>query len=280
MAIVFKVKPWYKKGAKAVSFSDGTDAEIAAILQAYYNNEITWAEMGWQVGDTRLIHLNAMQAPSPNSSNTWAAQDITIVIVAHDHTKLASAINGHTKACITVQTRECLNNNASDWGESGHIYVNGDSSYDTTFKKWSSLYMRTYLNNTVLGAIPSGDFKSAIKQSKHYRHTTYNGTASEEVTDTLFLPSYPEVFGTASNNYYTVTNPVEGTQLDYYTTASNRIKYGNNNGVSNEKTQNWWLGSACAYYASSRGYYWFMVYNGATYYPGNRSVGLAPAFAM
>jgi hypothetical protein len=81
----------------------------------------------------------------------------------------------------------------------------------------------------VLGAIPSGNFKSAIKQSKHYRHTAYNTSTSEEVTDTLFLPSYPEIFGTASYSNYTPTSPVEGTQFKYYETQSNRIKYGNNN---------------------------------------------------
>ena len=159
------------KNLTIVSFTSGTDSEIKAMLDAYYANELAWEDMGWEVGNTRKIHLNAMTAPNPNSSNTWAAQDITVVIVAHDHTDLATSINGHTKACITVQTRECINNGSGNDGTNG-IYVNGDSSYDTTFTKWLNLYMRTYMNNTVLGAIPSGDFKSSIKASKHYRLTT------------------------------------------------------------------------------------------------------------
>ena len=267
---------------KIVTFADGTDAEIAAMLDAYYNDQITWQDMGWAVGNTRKIHLNSMSAPNPNSSNTWAAQDITLVIVDHEHTDLATAINGHTKACITVQTREVLNNNTSGYNQAGHIYVNGDSAYDTTFTKWSNLYMRTYLNDKVLGAIPSGAFKSAIKPSKHYRHTTYNGSVSEEVTDTLFLPSYPEIFGTASYNYYVTTNPTEGTQFKYYQTASNRIKYGNNNGASNGTAQYWWQGSASSRYNSSIGYYWCDVDSGGTAGNscGNRALGLAPAFAM
>lgn len=275
MAIVFKVKPWYKsKGAKVVPFSTGTDAEIAAMLQAYYNNELTWEEMGWQVGDTRLIHFDAMQQPNPSSSSITAAQDITIVIVAHDHTPLASAINGHSKACITVQTREIMNG--------AFIYINGNSSYDMSFTKWSNLYMRTYINNTVLGAIPSGDFKSAIKQSKHYRHTTYNGVTSEEVTDTLFLPSFPEIFGTATYAYYLPTNPVEGTQFDYYATASNRIKYVNNNGVPSTSAQYWWQGSASSFYDTSDKYCWCRVKNNGefSFGDGTSNGGLAPAWAM
>ena len=276
MAIVFKVKPWYKKkgGLSIVPFSTGTDAQIAAMLDAYYNNEITWQEMGWQVGDTRLIHFDAMQQPNPSSSSITAAQDITIVIVAHDHTPLATPINGHSNACITVQTRETMS------GVS--MFINGNSSYDTSFTKWSNLYMRTYINNTVLGAIPSGDFKSAIKQSKHYRHTTYNSVTSEEVTDTLFLPSYPEIFGTASYSNYAVTNPVEGTQFNYYVTASNRIKYVNNNGVPSTSAQYWWQGSASSFYDRNDRYCWCWVNrNGeSSFANGTSSGGLAPAWAM
>jgi len=263
-------------------FATATDAQIAEALQKHYLDEVDLSQAeGWEVGATRLIHLNAMQAPNPQSSNTWAAQDITIVIVDHDHTDLATAINGHNKACITVQTREVMNNCQAAYNDAGHIYVNGDSSYDMTFTKWSNLYMRTYLNNIVLNAFPS-TFKSAIKDSKHYRHTNYNTADSEEVTDTLFLPSYPEIFGTVSYSNYVATNPVEGTQFEYYQTSTNRIKYGNNNGSSNSVAQYWWNGSASSYYDSSYGYIWCRVGTdgaaGANY--GNSARGLAPAWAM
>ena len=284
-----KAVPLFEKGLEIVSFANGTDEQIAAMLDAYYNDKITWEDMGWNVGDTRLIHLNQMQAPNPNSSNTWAAQDIMVVIVAHDHTNLATAINGHTKACITVQTRECMNNNSQQYNKAGHIYVNGDSSYDMTFTKWSNLYMRIYMNSTVLAAFSystgkgSGtSFKDLIKPTTHYRHDTYNGSTSELVTDTLFLPSYPEIFGTAAYTYYVATNPVEGTQLSYYTTAANRIKYGNNNGASNNVAQYWWKGSASSYYHSGTGYHWCFVTDdgGPSVAAGDFTIGLAPAFAM
>lgn len=264
---------------KIVSFTTGTDEEIAAMLDAYYNDKITWEDMGWAVGDTRLIHLNAFNAPSPNSSSTWAAQDITVVIIDHDHTTLETPINGHTKACITVQTREMLSGTSA--GSAGTIYIDGSSSKDTYFTKWGyPLYMRTYLNDKVWGAFPS-TFKASIKPSTHYRHTTYSGTASEQVTDNLFLPSYPEIYGTTSYSYYTRTDPVEGTQFAYYQTASNKIKYSNNNGSGNY-TKSWWTGSASSYYSSSYGYYWCIVdVDGSTYYNrGSNAAGLAPAFAM
>lgn len=261
-----------------VPFATGTDEQINTMLDAYYADKLTWAEMGWNIGDTRVIHLNAMKGPAPYYEN-WAAQNITVVIVAHDHTDLAEPINGHTKACITVQTRETLSGIRA--GTEGKIYITGDTSYDMTFTKWSNLYMRTYINSTVFNAFPS-TLKPIIKPSSHYRHTTYNGTASEQVTDTLFLPSYPEVFGTASYDYYVATNPVEGTQFDYYTTSSNRTKWVNNNGLKSSYNSDWWEGSVSSYYHSYFGYSWCRVkYDTTTAYSdGTYFNGLAPAFTM
>lgn len=266
-----------------VSFASGTDAQIKAMIDAYYNDEITWEQMGWAVGNTRTIHLNSMTAPNPNSGNTWAAQDITIVIVAHNHHDLSTPINGHTKACITVQTREVLNNCTDQYGSIYHMYLNGDAEKDTVFTKWANLYIRTYLNNTVLNAIPSGDFKSCIKPSKHYRHTASDTSAAEQVIDTLFLPSYPEVFGNAAPDYnnYVVTSPAEGTQLSYYATSANRIKYGNNDGVSNNVSQCWWLGSPDSRH-DVNGYIWLgVLYDGtlnASY--GTFAAAVAPVWCM
>jgi len=254
--------------------------------------------MGWEVGNTRKWHLNAMQAPNPNSSNTWAAQDITIVITGHEKEDLEMPINGHTKACISVQCRECMNNGSGSDGTNG-IYVNGDSSYDTTFTKWLNLYMRTYLNDTVYGAMPSGDFKSAIKTAKHNRLTT-NGNdpmtanttdgsktvrTTEVVTDKVFLYSYTQIYGNTRYFYYlggAIPNSEEGEQLDYFKTASNRVKNGNNNGSPSGTAWIWWMGSPSSLYSSSGGYYWCRVYTGgsADISGGGVAIGLAPAFVM
>ena len=264
-----------------VPFSTGTDEQIKTMLDAYYANKLTWSEMGWAIGDTRTISLAQMSCPNPNSSSSLSATNITVVIVDHDHTDLATPINGHTKACITVNFRECIGSLGSWNGRDGSIYINGDSSKDTTFTKWSNLYMRTYLNSTVLGAM-SSTFKAGIKPSTHYRHTTYSGNTSEQVTDNLFLPSYPEIYGTASFDYYVATNPTEGTQFAYYQTTSNRIKYGNNNGSPNSTAAYWWMGSASSGWNSSSGYYWCRVNTdrSADRDSGVIALGLAPAFVM
>ena len=277
-----------------VPFESGSDEQIAAMLEAYYNNELSWEDMPWSVGDTRKIHLNAMTAPNPNSSVTLPELDITVVIIDHEHTDLPYPKRGRDKACITLQTREVLHSYNSKSAQRLYrsIYINGSDTYITSFQQWDQLYMRTYLNDKVFGAFPEGAFKSAIKLSKHYRHISYgaysdpNKTQSEEIHDHLFLPSYPEIYGTAANDKYQSTSPVEGTQFEYFKTAANRIKYWNNNGEPDTGTYIWWTGSTATAYQSASsspaGYSWFSVrVDGDPDYLFGRSYsGLAPAFAM
>ena len=255
------------------SFAEATDFELACILNLYYNDLITWEDIGWKVGDTRLIHLDEMQAPPSNSSVvTWIEQDITIVIVDHEHTDLATPINGHTKACITVQTREILS--GSDADVEGWAFINGNKGYNMTFTKWSNLYIRTYLNSTILEAF-SSSFKTMIKPSVHYRHTNYNTTEAELVTDTLFLPSTAEL-----NTLVNPTVPTEGSAFEYYKNDNNRMKCVNNNGNPGGM-HNWWTGTPSSVYNSSTGYNWHFVGTmGDIDYIYNYALGLVPAWAM
>ena len=280
---------------EVVTFSAGTDEQIKAMLDAHYNGEIDIADY-WAVGDTRKIHLNAITLNDGGSRN-WAAQDITIVITAMKHHDLATPINGVTKAAITCQTRECINNNSAAYNENGHISWDMTRAYVTDNSKvhWTGIAMRTWANGDFYNtAMPTGT-KNIIKPIKHNvlstrgcSGTTSNGTAvktTEEVTDKIFLPTYPEIYGNTAFNYYlSNSTPAgeEGTQWDYYKTSSNRIKYGNNGGAKNSTAQYWWMGSPSTAWYSSFGGYWCRVRSDGTAnnITGNNALGFAPAFAM
>ncbi len=92
-----------KKPLKIVMFADGTDEEIGAMLEAHYNGIINIGDY-WKVGDTRAIHLNAMNATTGGEAH--AAQNITMVIIGIEHDNLVTPINGKTKAAITLQCKE------------------------------------------------------------------------------------------------------------------------------------------------------------------------------
>ena len=51
---------------KIVTFQEGTDNEIKAMLNAHYAGDIN-IEDYWHVGDTRKIHLNGIASPNTNS---------------------------------------------------------------------------------------------------------------------------------------------------------------------------------------------------------------------
>lgn len=210
---------------------------------------------------------------------------------------LATPINGITKAAITCQTRECVNNLTAASNTNGHISwdMTRAEVTDNTKVHWSGIALRTFCNGDFLTtAMPTG-IRNMIKPVSRTVLKTrgYSGAGSdstvdkttETVTDSIFLPTYPEIFGNTAYDYYmSKTTPAgeEGTQWKYYETASNRIKYGNNNGAPNSKAQYWWNGSPSTLYAFSDGYYWCRVDTdgSAGNSIGNYADGFAPAFAL
>lgn len=63
---------------KIVTFADGTDAEIAKMIEAHYAGKINIGDY-WAVGDKRTIHHNAMAATSVSESHK--ANDYAYVII-------------------------------------------------------------------------------------------------------------------------------------------------------------------------------------------------------
>lgn len=269
--------------------ADATLDEIGEMIDAGYNDPDFDITDYWAVGNPMTVDVAQMTNPNTGVSGTspWPAQKLTFVVTAFNHHTLATPINGKTKALITMQARECLNKPGTNWNKPNlGAYVNGNSDYDMTFTKWSQLPLRTWLNGTFLNALPA-KLKSMIKPIKH-NMLNNNGASSkttESVTDSVFLPTYPEVFGNTAWSYYlNNVTPAgeEGTQWPYYATASNRIKYGNNNGASDGSACYWWEGSPSSYYNSSFGYYWCRVDadGNAAHYGGYSAFGVAPAFCL
>lgn len=270
-----------------VTFENGTDDQIAAMLKAHYNGDIDIADH-WSVGDKRKIHLNQVTV-NDSGNKTWAAQDITIVITAIKQHDLATPINGKTKAAITCQTRECVTDGRISWD------MTRANVTDSTKVHWTGIALRTFCNGTFLSTAMPSAIQSIIKPVSRTVLATRgcSGTGSNEtvnkttetVTDSIFLPTYPEIYGnTAYNCYMSNTTPAgeEGTQWEYYKTSSNRIKYGNDGGNANSTAQYWWMGSPSTYWSSSNEYGWCCVdTDGDAYFNyGYSASGFAPAFAM
>lgn len=205
---------------KIVTFANGTDAGIAKMIQAHYANKINISDY-WAVGDTRSVTLSAMSATGVGESHR--AQTVQYVIGGFDHDDLATAINGHTKAAVTLLQKDCLmdatsagnSNNGSADTERGYM-----NSTNTNSGGWKSCARRTWCNNVYFAALPTA-WQNMVKTVNKKSGTGGGSSSGTEVTaDKIFLAAEIEVFGSTT---YSVAG--EGAQYQYYKNATaNRYK--------------------------------------------------------
>lgn len=204
---------------KIVTFASGTDAEIAKMIQAHYANKINISDY-WAVGDTRSVSLSAMSATGVGESHR--AQTVQFVIGDFEHDDLATPINGHTKAAITLLQKDCLmdatsasnSNNGSNDTEKGYM-----NSTNTNVGGWKSCARRTWCNNVYFSALPSA-WQSMVKTVNKKVSVGNNSSTIETVQDKIFFAAEIEIFGST-----TYSSAGEGTQYQYYKNATaNRYK--------------------------------------------------------
>ena len=223
---------------KIVTFADGTDAEIARMIEAHYAGKINIGEY-WAVGDKRTIHHNAMDATGVSESHK--ANDYAYVIIGIEHDDLVTAINGKTKAAITIQTERLLyldttteyNNSLDASHECGYM-----NSSDMNSGGWEGCERRTWCNNVYKKCLPAY-VQSMMKQVKKLTSVGGQSSTIKTSNDYAFLLSEIEIFGNISYSFRG-----EGTQYRYFKNATaNRYK--------SPRTSNsyapgiWWERSPC-----------------------------------
>ena len=215
---------------KIVTFADGTDKEINAMIEAHYNDKINIADY-WAVGDTRNVNLSAMSATGVGESHR--AQTVQFVIGDFEHDDLVTSINGHTKAAVTLLQKDCLmdaanaSNPTNGSGNTENGYMN---SSNTNVGGWKSCARRTWCNNVYFSALPSA-LQSMVKTVNKKVSVGNNSSTIETVQDKIFLAAEIEIFGSTQ---YSFTG--EGTQYQFYKNATaNRYKMPkwNSSSVSN-----------------------------------------------
>ena len=204
---------------KIVAFATGTDEEIAAMIEAHYNNKINIADY-WAIGDTRSVSLSAMSATGVGESHR--AQTVKFVIGDFEHDDLTTPINGHTKASVTLLQKDCLmdasnaSNPVNGSADSEKGYMN---STNTNVGGWKNCARRTWCNNVFFAALPSV-WQSMVK-TVNKKTSVGNGQSTiETVQDKIFLAAEIEIFGLIAQSY-----AGEGAQYTYYKNATaNRYK--------------------------------------------------------
>ena len=201
---------WYelygKPPLKIVTWADGTDAEIVAMVNAADNGEINLADY-WAVGDERQVTLSAMAATGVDE--THAEQTVTFVLMNSGGKTLANATSSGRSVCsFIVGMKNAL-------VEDGAM-----NSANTAVGGWDACPRRTWCNEVFRNAIPS-TLRGIFKQ---HLNKTANGTGTSVVTSTDYfaLPAEKEVFG--QNRKANSTAESSLTQFEYYATAANILK--------------------------------------------------------
>lgn len=256
---------------KIVTFADGTDAEIAKMIEAHYAGKINIGDY-WAVGDKRTIHHNAM--PATGVSESHKANDYAYVIIGIEHDDLVTAINGKAKAAITIQTERMLyldttteyNTSYNASHECG--YINGSS---TNSGGWESCARRTWCNNVYKKCLPAY-IQNMVKQVKKLTSVGSRSNTIKVSNDYVFLPSEIEVFGSIKYSF-----AGEGEQYQYFKNATaNRYKkpYFSSNFVSGR----YWERSP---YSSSGNKFCHVDMDGESYYSDvSYALGVAPCLCI
>ena len=260
-----------KEDLKIVAFADGTDAEIEKMIEAHYAGKINISDY-WAVGDKRTIHHNAMDATGVSESHR--ANDYAYVIIGIEHDDLVTAINGKTKAAITIQTERMLyldttteyNTSYNASHECG--YINGSS---TNSGGWEGCARRTWCNNVYKKCLPTY-IQNMMKQVKKLASVGSRSSTIKVSNDYAFLPSEIEVFGSIKYSF-----AGEGEQYQYFKNATaNRYKkpYFSSNFVSGR----YWERSP---YSSSGNKFCHVDMDGESYYSDvSYALGVAPCLCI
>ena len=250
-----------KPDAKIVTWADGTDEEICAMVEAADEGKFNLADY-WAVGDVRQVQLSAMVAKGVGESH--AAQTVELVLMHVGGYDLNSAVaSGRTKCSFVVGMKDALVNG----GYMNSINTNGGS--------WDGSTRRTWCNNVFKNAIPSS-LLPIFKQFKTITAETYNGTTNNISLDLFALPAAKEVFGGTATSAGTATinsNLTEFNalfQFDWYKTEANRIK---KFGMTGEAAY-WWERSP--YYNRSLQFCCVITGGGGNVFSASMEIGISP----
>ena len=203
---------------KIVTFADGTDEEIAAMMQAHYDNKINIADY-WAVGDKRSVNLSAMSATYVGESHR--AQTVQFAIADFGKDELSTPINGHTMVAITLTQVNCLmdatsasnSTNGSNDTEKGYM-----NSSNTNVGGWKDCARRKWCNEVYYNALPSV-FRSMVKEVNKKTSAGNQSSTINTTKDKAFLLSEIEIYGSTTKSV-----SGEGSQYEYYKTTANRYK--------------------------------------------------------
>ena len=197
-----------------VTWADGTDDQIATMLEAHYQGLIDVRDY-WTVGDERVVHLSAMAATGVTDSHD--AQDVTLVLMHEGGKTLTNAIGNITECAFIVGQKKYLimpfvaGNFQGGYINPSGVSINGG---------WDICARRTWCNSVYKNAVPA-TLRGIFKQ---FQNKGSDGETMGNVTvsnDYFALPAEKEVMGNTTAGGDPVCE-ADLIQFDYFKTPANR----------------------------------------------------------
>lgn len=232
---------------KIVSWADGTDEEIVAMVKAADKGLIDLKDY-WNVGDVRKAMLSETEGCEWYTSHSRQEAEF-VLMNAGGKTLLAPTESGRTICSFVVGLKDCLK-------EEDKI-----NKEDTNKGGWESSDIREWCNDGFAQSIP----QSLQPIFKNFVNSTYADGKIVETTDLFALPAEVEVYGSTK---YSAQG--EGTQFELYKNPLNRIKCIGSGGYQAD----WWERSPFSSFSTR-----FCIVNsngGATGNIASYTSGLAP----
>lgn len=244
-------------GKKFVTWSTGTDAEIAAMVQMADAGLIDLKDY-WAVGQERKVTLSAMEATGVGESHV--AQEVTLVLMDSTCTGFTLATTtsgGKAKPDFIVGLKNSLL-------EKGYM-----NSSNTNVNGWSGCARRTWCNNVFRLAIPAS-IRGIFKQFK-WKQGKGGGSSSGILETTDYFGLAPEKAIFRSTALYAQTDEAAlYARWDWYKTSANQIKKLGDTGSA----YYWW---ECSPYSGDSNHFCGVHDNGnAGYSNASYALGLAP----
>ena len=228
-------------GIEIVSFEWGSDAQIAAMIDAAHAGTIDLQrDAGWRVGHMRKVHIDAFTG---GGDAAHAAQDIDIVISSFDDYNSCGCV-------LQFDFVEAL-------AEQQRMHSSG-----STVGGYGASEMATVTLPALADALPAWLKARLLPFDVLVSEGNGSGTIETVSGNRLALRSEVELFGTVSNSF-----PGEGEPLDYYKLPGIRTKL---YGYEQKGLANWWERSPGKKYTAMYCYVW-NAGSAGTYNPSNTS---------
>jgi hypothetical protein len=233
---------------KKVKWTDGTDAEIAAVVEALDEGLLVVSDLVWQVGDSRDVTLTG---GSTASLVIWDAN--TGDGTASAHYKLTDGTGDEVGT-------DCNYTDADKKTASFIIGIQGLTTkariwtYSTYKGSWNASEARETVNGDIYGSLPT-TIQAMFKTFETVTAQIFLSTTLNHTSDYLALPAVKEVIGGTSPTSYESGSKSIGycsatefdalLQFEYFKTTEHYYMY-----VGSAKVD-WWLrspGESSSYY--------------------------------